>query len=150
MAVNIAKSATAGYEYHIVELIRGRSAFTREFVAELRAAGIRYHRAHIPELHFHYLFERLAALCFPLWFAPVFARWKPDVVHCHTEVPDMAVRAFFCLFPQLKRRCRIVRTIHNTRLWTGLGRTGRFVERFFVAGKANVAISQAVKESYEL
>ena len=149
VSLGIPRSCNPDIEYHVVEVVRAHGAFTATFISELRQAGIRYHRAHIPELHFHYLFERLAALCFPLWFAPVFARWKPDVVHCHTEVPDMAVRAFFCLFPQLKRRCRIVRTIHNTRLWTGLGRTGRFVERLFVASKANVAISQAVKESYE-
>ena len=31
VAVNIAKSPTAGYEYHVVELIRARSQFSREY-----------------------------------------------------------------------------------------------------------------------
>lgn len=149
VAMDIARSANPAVEYHLVEVVRAHGRFTAPFVQELREAGIRCHRAHIPEIHFHYLFERLSAVCFPLWFVFVFMRFRPDVIHSHTEVPDMAVRAFFCLFPWLRRRCRIVRTIHNTRLWTGLGRTGRFVERLFLAEKANVAISDAVRESYE-
>ena len=148
VAVNIAKSATAGYEYHIVELIRGRSAFTREFVAELRAAGIRYHRAHVPDVRWHYVFERLAAVVFPLWFLPLFLRHRPAVVHSHTEMPDLAVWWFFTLFPRLLVGCKVVRTIHNTRLWMGLKGTGRRVERFFMRHNSNVAISVSVRDNY--
>ncbi len=149
VAVNIAKSDNEDFEYHIVEVIRGGTPFTKVFIRELEAAGIRYHRAFIPEVHFHYLFERLAAMLFPLWFVFLFLRHRPDIIHSHTEVPDMGVRLFFRLFPRLTRRCKVVRTIHNTRLWTGMKGTGRRVERFFLKHNANVSISAAVSESYE-
>ena len=147
VAVNIAKSRTEGFEYHVVELVRARSPFTRVFVSELRSAGIRYHRAYMPDVRFHYVFERLAAALFPLWFLPLFLRHRPAVVHCHTEMPDLAVSWFFTLFPRLLVGCKVVRTIHNTRLWTGLKATGRRAERFFIRRGANVAISVSVGAS---
>lgn len=148
MAVSIARSESPDIEYHIVEVIRGHSDYTTTFINELRSAGIIYHCAYLPEIHFHYLFERMAAATFPLWFAFLYARHRPAVIHSHTEVPDMAVFSFFTLFPWLKKRCRIVRTIHNTRLWTGLKSTGAVVERLFVRSKSNIAISRSVQESY--
>lgn len=39
VAVNIAKSQTEGFEYHVVELIRAHSAFTKVFIKELEDAG---------------------------------------------------------------------------------------------------------------
>ena len=53
VAVNIAKSKTEGFEYHVVELIRARSRVTPVFIAELDDAGIRYHRACVPYVRFH-------------------------------------------------------------------------------------------------
>lgn len=148
VAVNIAKSRTEGYEYHVVELVRAHSQFTKVFTNELREAGIRYHRAHVPDVHFHYVFQRIAAIVFPLWFLPLMLKHRPAAVHCHTEMPDLAVWWFFTLFPRLLRRCKVVRTIHNTVLWTGLKNTGRRVERFFIRNGCNVAISQSVRDSY--
>ena len=42
-----------------------------------------------------------------------------------------------------------MRTIHNTRLWTGQQRLGRIAERWFLKMGANVAISQAVQQHYQ-
>ena len=148
VAVNIADDHEGIVEYHLVEVVRAHSSFTRVFINELRQKGIRYHRAFVPEVHFHYLFERIAALTFPLWFIFLFLRHRPTVIHSHTEVPDMAVRTFFALFPMFKARCRVVRTIHSSRLWTGMKSTGRWVERFFRNSHANVAISASVRDSY--
>lgn len=148
MAVNIAKSESEDFEYHVVELVRAHSAFTRTFVKELKDAGIRYHRWIVPEVHFHYVVERMAAILFPVWFLPLFLRQRPAVIHSHTEMPDLAVWWFFTLFPWLAGRCKIVRTIHNTRLWTGLKHTGRFIELFFNERDANVSISPSVQQNY--
>lgn len=148
VAVSIASSGTADMEYHVVELVRGRSAFTPVFVAELEAAGVRYHRGMVPDVRFHYVFERLAALTFPLWFLPLFLRYRPKVIHSHTEMPDMATWWFFTLFPRLLRSCSVVRTIHSTRLWTGMKRTGDRVEAFFKRHDSSVAISESTRDSY--
>ena len=148
VAANIAESQTHGMEYHVVEIMRGRTAYTPKFIAELENAGVRCHRSWMPDVSFHFLFERIAALLFPLRMLYIMLRWHPDVIHTHTETPDLALYVFSRLFPFMLRRVKIVRTIHNTRLWTGLPRTARWVEAFFKSRNANIAISDSVRDSY--
>lgn len=148
IAASIAKSHSSGYEYHIVEMMRGHSSFTTSFISELRTARVHCHRSFMPDIRFHFLFERIAAMIFPLTFLPLFLRLKPDVIHAHTEGPDMCVVAFFKTFPWLRKRCRIVRTIHNTCLWTGQRRIGNAVETFYQRYATNIAISKGVAMKY--
>ena len=148
VAANIAESQTHGMEYHVVEIMRGRTAYTPKFIAELENAGVRCHRSWMPDVSFHFLFERIAALLFPLRMLYIMLRWRPDVIHTHTETPDLALYVFSRLFPFMLRRVKIVRTIHNTRLWTGLPRTAQWVEAFFKSLGANIAISDSVRDSY--
>ena len=148
VAANIAESQTHGMEYHVVEIMRGRTAYTPKFIAELEQAGVRCHRSWMPDVSFHFLFERIAALLFPLRMLYIMLRWHPDVIHTHTETPDLALYVFSRLFPFMLRRVKIVRTIHNTRLWTGLPRTAQWVEKFFKSLGANIAISDSVRDSY--
>lgn len=148
VAANIAESQTHGMEYHVVEIMRGRTAYTPKFIAELEQAGVRCHRSWMPDVRFHFLFERIAALLFPLRMLYIMLRWRPDVIHTHTETPDLALYVFSRLFPFMLRRVKIVRTIHNTRLWTGLPRTAQWVETFFKSRNANIAISDSVRDSY--
>ena len=149
VAMNIAASQNPAIEYHIVEMMRGRSVYTRKMLEEMRQKGIIYHRGWMPDVRFHFLFERVAALLFPLWFIFLFLKWRPQIIHSHTEGPDLCLLAFAKLFPVLIKQCRIVRTIHNTRLWTGQQRLGRIAERWFLKMGANVAISQAVQQHYQ-
>ena len=148
VAANIAESQTHGMEYHVVEIMRGRTAYTPKFIAELEQAGVRCHRSWMPDVNFHFLFERIAALLFPLRMLYIMLRWRPDVIQTHTETPDLALYMFSRLFPFMLRRVKIVRTIHNTRLWTGLPRTAQWVEKFFQSHGANIAISDSVRDSY--
>ena len=148
VAANIAESQTHGMEYHVVEIMRGRTAYTPKFIAELEQAGVRCHRSWMPDVSFHFLFERIAAMLFPLRMLYIMLRWRPDVIHTHTETPDLALYVFSRMFPRMLRRVKIVRTIHNTRLWTGLPRTAQWVEAFFKSNNANIAISDSVRDSY--
>ena len=148
VAANIAESQTPGMEYHVVEIMRGRTAYTPKFIGELEKAGVRCHRSWMPDVSFHFLFERIAALLFPLRMLYIMLRWRPDVIHTHTETPDLALYVFSRVFPRMLRRVKIVRTIHNTRLWTGLPRTAQWVEAFFKSLGANIAISNSVRDSY--
>ena len=149
VAFSIASSTNPAVDYHIVEVIRGRSAFTQHMIRELRQRHIAYHRSYVPAIRFHYLFEKLATWLFPLWFLWLFLRYKPAIIHSHTEIPDLAIYRFFQWFPWLLRRVGLVRTIHNTQLWTGMSHTGQHVEAFFQAHSANIAISESVQESYQ-
>ena len=148
VAANIAESQTHGMEYNVVEIMRGRTAYTPKFIDELEKAGVRCHRSWMPDVSFHFLFERIAALLFPLRMLYIILRWRPDVIHTHTETPDLALYVFSRVFPRMLRCVKIVRTIHNTRLWTGLPRTAQWVEAFFKSHNANIAISDSVRDSY--
>ena len=120
VAANIAKSGNDDFEYHVVEVLRGDSSFTHGFLDELQSAGVTCHRSVMPAFHFHFIAERIAAMLFPFRFLVLWLRYRPDVVHAHTEVPDMCVWAISRVFPWILRRVKLVRTIHNTCLWTGL------------------------------
>lgn len=47
IAFNIAKSKSKEFEYHIVEVARGNSAYTKEMIKELESCNIQYHRSNI-------------------------------------------------------------------------------------------------------
>ncbi len=148
VAANIATSASDGVEYHVVEILRGNSDYTPKFIAELKEAGVVCHRSIIPDINWHFLLQRIAALLFPLRMLYIMLRWRPDVIHTHTETPDLCLYTTSRLMPWLFRRTRIVRTIHNTRLWTGLSSLAPRVEAFFKTHTANVAISDSVRDAY--
>ncbi len=149
VAMNIARSRNPGFEHHIIEAQRAHTAFTRTMMDEMKAQGIRYHRAAVPEIRFHFLFERLFCLVFPFWFLVLYLRHRPQVIHTHTELPDLDIWAFFKVFPFFLRRCRLVRTIHNNQLWTGQPRLGAHIERFMQRHATNVAISASTQASYQ-
>ena len=150
IAINIAKGGKPhGIDMHVVEVTRGTSRMTQSMIAEMREAGITVHRAPLPVLfHWHYVAEKALAWLFPLWFVWLWLRHRPDVLHSHTEIPDIALYATLRLFPFVRPR-KIVRTIHNTVLWTGMKRLGRRIEHFMQQHNANVSISESVSSCYE-
>lgn len=72
-------------------------------------------------------------------------RWRPDMVHLHTEIPE-AAWAVANLLSRRVRNTPVVRTIHNTQLWGGWGRVGRFAETR-LGGAPAVAVSQAARDA---
>ncbi len=149
VAMNIAKSDNKDFEYHIVEVFRGKSTITPALLEEMRTVQITYHRSPFVVLFsIHYLLEKLSALLFPLWFFFIYRKYRPDVIHCHTDIPELATFCFFKLFPQYLKRCKVVRTIHNTKLWNGMERMGAKVEKFLQFHHANIAISSSVQLNY--
>lgn len=144
VAISIAEGGIG--QQHIVELFRGRGPYTEALTQELRQHGVHVHRAWLPlPFRWHYVCERLAACLLPLRL-PMIVRKSDAIIHSHTEMPDLGVWLAFKLCPWLQ--ARIVRTIHNTRLWSGMPAVARRIEPFFQACKANVAISPSVAECY--
>ena len=139
VAINIAKSKNKRFEYHIVEVAKGNSPYTDAMLKELKQNNIIYHRS----LYYN---KKIAILFFPFWFLKIFLIHKPDVIHTHTEIPDLSIYLFHFLIPW--SRVKYVRTIHNTQLWNEWKDIGKFVERFFIHKKASVAISLATQRNY--
>lgn len=142
VAVNIAKSSNQNIEYHLVEVVRGSGEFSSLFVNDLKQNGIIYHRAYLKN-------NKLGIVFFPFWFILLVLRWKPNVIHSHTEIPDLALYVWFCIFGRLFPRIRYVRTIHNTELWNKWKSIGKRVEKFFLKRHANVSISKSTQLYYQ-
>lgn len=141
VAINIVTSGHTNIEYHVVEVLRGKDAITKTLLSELKAAGIPVHRSCISH-------HKLGILFFPVRFLWLMLQYRPDIIHTHTEIPDIALylwhRAFGGLFPKTS----YIRTIHNTELWNSWKRIGQLVERLFQRKKANVAVGNSAAQSY--
>jgi glycosyltransferase involved in cell wall biosynthesis len=74
-------------------------------------------------------------------------RIRPDLVHLHTEIPEFTW-ALAGLASRRVRRVPVVRTVHNTVLWGGWARAGRFVEGRLGAAHV-VAVSEAAKSAFD-
>ncbi len=138
VAINIAKSSNKEFEYHVVEVVRGKSEFTQQLIKELQVHGINLHRSPVYS-------NKLGIMLFPLWFFFVYLKERPDIIHTHTEIPDLGIFLFHFIFPWHKV---YIRTIHNTELWSKWKSIGNKVEKFFISRHSNVAISQSVSDCY--
>lgn len=54
---------------------------------ELEEHGIMYHTSPISH-------SKLAILFFPLWFSFIYLKYSPNIIHSHTEIPDLALWLF--------------------------------------------------------
>lgn len=69
------------------------------------------------------------------------ARQRPDVIHVHTEIPELTL-ALACVLSCRVRRTPLLRTVHNSQLWLAWGGIGRWVTARLAHGDA-VAVSHA-------
>lgn len=141
VALNIARSK-GGIEYHMIEVAKGSGDFAGAFVREMEECGIRYHRSPISS-------NKAAILLFPFRLQALVMRFHPDVLHTHTEVPDLGLYLWSIIFGWMYPGIRIVKTIHNTELWNSWKGIGRHAERLFIRNTP-VAISRSTMESYRL
>lgn len=141
VAVSIASSPNPEFEYHIVEVVRGMSSYSDEFIKDMKNRGIKYHRSLVG-------FNKLGIILFPLWFVFLFLRYRPTVIHSHTEIPELSVYCFYRTFGWMFRKTKYIRTIHNIILWDEWLKIGDMVERFFIRQHSNIAISKAVQNNY--
>ena len=143
VAFNIAKSKSPNYEYHVVEVVHSDSQFSHLVIDELEREGVRLHFSPIRN-------KKLGILLFWLWFIHIYIKYRPNIIHSHTEIPDMALwlfRKIECLFFWIKTR--YIRTIHNTQLWNEWGKIGSLVEPYYINHHSNYAISLSTKLLYE-
>lgn len=142
VAFNIACSHNAAIEYHMVAVLKATSQYAKDFKQEIGNSGIRIHQSLISN-------NKLGIILFPFWFLVTYIIHKPNVIHTHTEIPDLSVFLFCKLFGWLiRKRTKIVRTIHNNVLWNKWGKIGLVVERFYKRQRRNIAISLSTQKSY--
>lgn len=142
VALNISKMSDKDIKFHIVEIVRGNSDFNKELQKEVAKMGVILHRgASLP--------PKISIVLFPITFIFLYLKWKPSVLHIHTEIPDLSVFLFCKIFPFVYNKTKLIRTIHNNVLWNKWKRIGKHVEHFYQKHAINVAISESVKNSYQ-
>lgn len=142
VALNIAKSKNYNIDYTIVEVTKTNGEFRNGFINECKENNISVVESPIAN-------KKMAIVFFPLWFVFTLLKIKPNVLHSHTEIPDLSIYLFSLIFPFLCRNVKIVRTIHNNQLWNSWKYIGKRVERFFNQRKSNIAISVSTQQSYK-
>lgn len=141
IALEIAGAQSGGYIYHIIEVARGEGKFSKCFVEEMQRRNIHYHRSFVWN-------KKLGIILFPFWFLWDVLKYRPVIIHSHTEIPDLAIYIFAFLFGHFFSRIHFVRTIHNTMLWDKWDKIGGVVENFFISQHSNIAIGEAVSQAY--
>lgn len=81
------------------------------------------------------------------WFARAVKRFRPDLIHLHTEIPESSYASMVALRPSLKR-IPLVRTIHNTIYWNPWRRLGRWCDRHMPRSYV-ACVSKGAVEAFE-
>ena len=143
VAINIAKAKRNAIEYHIIEVCKGNSQFSKELIQEIIKSNIKPHRSIISN-------HKLGIIFFPFRLFYLICKLKPQIIHTHAEIADLSVCIFYYLFHIFFPELKYVRTIHSTELWVQWKKIGNWCEQhFFKTNVQNIAISQATKEMYE-
>lgn len=142
VAINIAQSTSSNFKYYLVEVAKGHSEFTNQLKKDLKKQKITYFSSPIKN-------KKIALCLFWCWFIWIYVIIRPQIIHSHTEIPDLALWIFrkiswitFWIKP------KYIRTIHNTELWNDWKTIGKIVEKYYQKHHCNVAISTSTQESY--
>ncbi|MBB4857245.1 glycosyltransferase involved in cell wall biosynthesis [Novosphingobium chloroacetimidivorans] len=90
-------------------------------------------------------FKKGGALVAAWRLAKAVRRFRADVVHLHTEVPELTCAIATVLSPRLAR-VQVLRTVHNCELWIAWGKVGRWVTQRLARGSA-IAVSLAAAQA---
>lgn len=144
VAINIAKSANhKEFKHYIISIQKTDSEYSETLKADLEKEGIEYYSSPIKA-------TKLAICLFSFWFIPIYLKIKPNIIHSHTEIPDVSLflfRKIAWIF--WKIRPKYIRTIHNTQLWNNWKMLGSIIEKYYIKNKSNIAISNSTKTNYE-
>lgn len=138
IALNICKSQNKNIQYHLFEVFRTKSTYRDKFIKEAKNHGIIIHQSPFKN-------KKLGIILFPFVFIFSYLKFKPVIIHTHTEVPDIAIYIFSKLFNPKNVNTR---TIHSTKLWNNWSRLGNRIETFYQNKNCNIAISESVRNSY--
>ena len=142
IAINIAKSKESDINYHMIEVVRGSSNFSRDYMKELETAGIKYYRSPFTN-------SKMGIVFFPIRLIALIKKVCPIAIHTHTEIPDLSLYWTCLLAPRIMQDIKIVRTLHNTVLLNKWKSIGRVVEKFMQKHKANISTSNMITCTYQ-
>jgi len=127
------------FEFTILELHSSPSFYSKRKKVELRSKGIKVITLGGSK-------KRESLLLAPVRLFAYLKKERPAIIHSHTDLPDF-VLSIVLRFLKLKNS-KIVRTIHNTDLWSAYPAVGKFVESAFHDDDV-IGVSKAAIHAYD-
>jgi glycosyltransferase involved in cell wall biosynthesis len=140
--LNIVHALRDRFDFGIHTMRAGiHDAVGRQFYSELVAGGLPwFDGTRLPV-------KRGGMLTGGLSLGRAIRRFRPDIIHLHTEIPESGYAALVALRPAL-RRITLARTIHNSFYWHHWTRLGLWAERRMPPAHI-VGVSQDSIAAYE-
>jgi glycosyltransferase involved in cell wall biosynthesis len=135
-AINLATGlAQRGHQTYVISLRRSADAIGEAQKEVLTAAGV-------PFVELQWRGRLVGCAAIPWQLAAFCRRWRPDVVHSHTDIPDFMVAMAARLRPM-----QLARTVQNTVLWPTRWYAGYVAETAFRSDLV-ITCSEGALEAY--
>ncbi|MDD2476665.1 MAG: glycosyltransferase family 4 protein [Dysgonamonadaceae bacterium] len=113
------------FSFTVVELYKTRNKYAEEKKKFLAMKNIN-------TLTLYKGSKRLSLLFAPIKLAYIIKKEKPDIVHSHTDLPDLVLASALRILKMFKIKIpAIARTIHNTELWSTHPKLAKYTESAF-------------------
>jgi len=129
VAFNLARGCKLGdsnnIEFIIVELYQTKNNYSKQKRKEISSKGIRI-------ISLSKCSKRISLIIAPFSLLIHVLKEKPQIIHSHTDLPDFVLAVCLRILSLLHISCpKIIRTIHNTELWSTHDKIARFTEKTF-------------------
>lgn len=131
------------FNFTIVELYKTRNEYAEEKKKSLAVKNIN-------TLTLFNGSKRMSLLFAPLKLAYLLLRNKPDIIHSHTDLPDLVLASALRILKVFNiKKPAIARTIHSTDLWSTHPKLAKYTESTYqndkVASVSNGALNAHIK-----
>ncbi|WP_231427205.1 glycosyltransferase family 4 protein [Pedobacter sp. Leaf250] len=145
VAINLSKQLIEDTDFHIITVFKKNivKGFSDSIKEDLDKNSIIFHESSVNN-------SKIGILLLPFRLIYLVLKFRPIVVHAHTEIPDISIFFFLKYFSFFMPKMRLIRTIHNTVLWSKWEFIGKMVEKYFsMKGVFTVTISKGVDQSFK-
>lgn len=130
------------FEFTVIELYQTKNNYAEEKKKTLTAKSVK-------TLTLFKGSKRLSLLFAPISLAYILWKNKPDIVHSHTDLPDLVLASALRMLKIFRvKKPAIARTIHNTDLWSKHSKLAKFTESAYHNERV-VSVSQGAFNSHK-
>jgi glycosyltransferase involved in cell wall biosynthesis len=145
VAFDIVSNLNKNHEFELISIFKNDDNFSKDLKKNLEANNIKWRELGLTKINSKFKYLNLLYSSFALLF--YIMKNKINIIHSHTDLPDF-VLAIILKLNKVNKNLKIVRTIHNTELWSTHFKIGKLVESSFENDHV-VFISNDVEKAYK-
>lgn len=135
-------SPSYNFDFTVIELYDTKNKYAKE-----KKKSLAY--KHIKTFTLFEGSKRFSLLFAPIKLAYLLKKNKPDIVHSHTDLPDLVLSTSLRILKMFNiKRPAIVRTIHNTELWSTHPKLAKYTESAYHNDRV-ASVSQGALNAYK-